>query len=263
MIAIINNMNKKKGVILISLISLLLFVIDYSFIDEGLGKFLDEKEFTIVSRIIDGDTIVVGNDTHVRLLGINTPEKGEEYYNEAKLSLAKLMNKTVQLEYTGDRIDKYGRTLAYVIFEDNVNIEQVKNGFANFYIYGFDKYSSQLKEAWNECLAKGKNLCEKSKDKCANCIELKSIKNQTVKLVNNCGFNCNLTNWQIKDEGRKKFVFENYILEEEVSIIVGNETNTEERLFWKREDYVWTEGGDTFFLRDSQGKLVLWKEINR
>ena len=258
-------MNKKRGIILISLISLLLFVIDYSFIDEGLEKFLDEKEFTIVKRVIDGDTIVVGNDTHIRLLGINTPEKGEEYYNEAKNSLEGLVNKTVQLEYSGDRTDKYGRTLAYVIFEDNVNIEQVKNGFANIYIYGFDKYSSQLKEAWNECIENNERLCKKSINKCADCIELKSIKNQTVKLFNNCSFDCLLTNWKIKDEGRKKFTFGNFILEQkrEVSIIVGNGTNTDDVLFWRGEDYVWTSSGDTLFLRDSYGKLVLWKEINR
>jgi len=254
-------MNKKKGVILISLISLLLFVIDYSFIDEALNDFVEE-EFTTVIRIIDGDTIVVDGDIHVRLLGINTPEKGEKYYQEAKNYLENLVNKTVQLEYTGEKIDKYGRILAYVIFEDNINIKQVENGFANVYIYGFDKYSSQLKEAWNKCLANGKNLCEKSTDKCANCIQA-SIEDQTVKLSNNCDFNCDLTKWWIKDEGRKKFVFENFILEKEVSIIVGNGTNTQERLFWKGEDYVWTEEGDTFFLRDSYGKLVLWKEINR
>ena len=41
---------------------------------------------TTVTRIIDGDTIEVGNNT-VRLLGINSPEKGEIGYNEAKAFL--------------------------------------------------------------------------------------------------------------------------------------------------------------------------------
>jgi len=28
---------------------------------------------------------------------------------------------------------------------------------------------------------------------------------------------------------------------------------------WKKKDYVWTKTGDSLFLRDSKGKLVLWK----
>jgi len=32
-------------------------------------------------------------------------------------------------------------------------------------------------------------------------------------------------------------------------------------LFWKNEDYVWAKTGDTLFLRDGKGKLVLWEVI--
>jgi len=34
-------------------------------------------------------------------------------------------------------------------------------------------------------------------------------------------------------------------------------------LFWKGKDYVWTSTGDTLFLRDDEGKLVLWEMYNR
>jgi hypothetical protein len=264
MIAIIYNMDNREGIFLISLLSFLLLVINYSFIDEGISNFLEEKEFTNVDRVIDGDTIVVSNNVHVRLLGINTPEKGEEYYQEAKDFLESLvLNKTVKLEYGKDRKDLYGRTLAYVNLNENVNIKQVENGFANFFIYDKDVHTIQLEEAWQNCIKLNKNLCEKSKDKCAGCVVLKEIKNQTVVLENNCGFKCNLTNWRIKDEGRKNFYFGNFFLDKNVSIIVGNGVNSKDKLFWKGESYVWTAGGDTLFLRDAQGKLVLWKEINR
>jgi hypothetical protein len=265
MIAIINNMDNREGIFLISLLSFLLLVINYSFLDSNVTKFIDEKEFTIVNRVIDGDTIVVDNNTHVRMLGINTPEKGEKYSNEAKVFLEKLvLNKTVELEYGKERKDLYGRTLAYVILNDkNINVEQVKNGFANFYIYNKDVHTIQLEEAWKSCLINNKNLCEKSNDKCSVCVVLKEIKNQTIVFQNNCSFKCNLTNWDIKDEGRKHFNFGNFILDRNVSIIVGNGTNSKDKLFWKGESYVWTAGGDTLFLRDAKGKLVLWKEINR
>ena len=45
----------------------------------------------IVSRIIDGDTIELQNGERVRLLGINTPEKGQPYYEEATNRLKELI----------------------------------------------------------------------------------------------------------------------------------------------------------------------------
>ncbi len=82
-------------------------------------------------------------------------------------------------------------------------------------------------------------------------------------MKNICNINCELTNWEIKDEGRKKFIFPVFILnaKNSVEIIVSkeNEENTDVKLFWIRKDYVWTRTGDTFFLRDNKGKLVLWE----
>ena len=175
-----------------------------------------------------------------------------------------ILNKTVKLEYGNEKYDKYGRTLAYIILNNkNINSEIVEGGFGNTYIYSDDEYTTRLKQAWNECISNEKNLCEKSDDKCAKCIELEKldVKNQEIIFNNNCSFDCDLTSWTIKDEGRKRFIFQNFILEKnkEVKIIVGNETNTNNILYWKNEGYVWTSTGDTLFLRDADGKLVLWR----
>jgi endonuclease YncB( thermonuclease family) len=258
-------MNKKKEVLLLVFLIFLLFAVNYRFLDTKVIEFLDESDTGIVERVIDGDTIVVDNNTHVRLLGINTPEKNEFYYQEAKDFLNNLtLNKTIKLEYGKEREDLYGRTLAYIILDGkNINIEQVRNGFANLYIYNNDKYTSELRQAWNECIAKEINLCEKSNDECADCIELKelNVKNQTAVLHNNCSFDCSLAGWNIKDEGRKNFFFPNFILKQnkEVKIIVGNKTDSENVLYWTGKDYVWTSTGDTLFLRDEKGGLVFWK----
>jgi micrococcal nuclease len=258
-------MNKRQQIILLTFLIFLLFAINYRIIDGKITEFLKDYEYKQVERIIDGDTIVVENNTHIRLLGINTPEKGEQYSNEARNFLSELiLNKTIRIEYGKERYDKYKRTLAYVILNGkNINIELIRNGFANAYIYDNDEYSSKLRTAWKECIASEKNLCEKSNDECTICIELKNldVKNQIVVLDNNCNFKCDLTNWEIKDEGRKKFVFQNFVLDgnSKVSIIVGNKTNTEDILYWKDKDYVWTSTGDTLFLRDEEGRLVLWK----
>ena len=259
-------MDKGGNIFLLVFLIFLLIGINYRFLDTKVIEFLDEGEFTIVERVIDGDTIVVSNDTHVRLLGINTPEKGEFYYQESKDFLANLtLNKTIKLEYGKEKQDLYGRTLAYIILDGkNVNIELVDEGYANFYFpSGKDVYYNSFVKAWEHCLENGKYLCKKSNDECAQCVELKelNVKNQTVVLYNKCNFDCNLAGWNIKDEGRKKFVFQNFILRnnEKVSIIVGNETNSENFLYWKGEEYVWTSTGDTLFLRDKEGRLILWE----
>jgi len=116
----------KKGlVILISLI-LVLFVVNYSFLDSLLINFFDEDEVVIVGRVIDGDTIVIENIS-VRLLGINSPERGEPYYEKAKEFLEeRILNKTVRLKFGKEKYDKYDRLLVYVFVDgENVNLELV------------------------------------------------------------------------------------------------------------------------------------------
>jgi len=257
-------MNKKRKISLLIFLILILIVVNYNFLDSVLINFFDNSETFFVERVIDGDTFVI-NKTSVRMLGINTPERGEKYYAEAKEFLSKkVLNKSVKLEFGKEKYDLYKRILAYTFTDENVNLEIVKNGFANFYFpSGKDKYYSEFYTAWENCVKKNINLCEKSTDKCADCIFLEQfdVASQKIIFENTCGFDCNLNNWWIKDEGRKKFIFDNFILKKNsyVEIVVGNFTNTPQKLFWKNEKYVWTETGDTLFLRDSSGKLVLWK----
>lgn len=256
---------KRKEIILLIFLILLIFTINYSYIDEKLEDFLLDYEIVVVERVIDGDTFVSGNNS-IRLLGINSPERGEKYYDESKKFLEEMiLNENVTLEYVGEKQDKYGRILAYVYFnEKNVNVNLVKQGFANYYFYsGKDIYSDDLTDAWNSCIENNMNLCEKSKDICGECIKLKEFdyKNEKVVLENNCNFSCDLNEWSIKDEGRKTFKFEDFVLESfgKVEIKVGEGSNTKSILFWGDEDYVWTRTGDSLFLRDKEGKLVLWE----
>ncbi len=257
--------HKQKQIAILIFLILIFFTINYSFLDSLLIDFLDETETVVVERVIDGDTIVIENKTSVRLLGINSPEKAGLYYLEAKEFLEDLiLDKDVKLEFGKEKYDKYNRVLAYVfVGNKNVNLELVGKGFANFYFpSGKDKYSEDFKKAWENC---DKNLCESSKDKCVDCIELKKFdyKNELVVFYNKCNFDCDLTGWEIKDEGRKKFVFPEFILEKEknVKVIVAEEdvVDTQDEIFWRRNDYVWTDSGDTLFLRDAEGKLVLWE----
>ncbi len=256
------KMNKKKQIILLIILVSLLFIINYPVLNSTLENFLLKSEKGLVKRVIDGDTIVIGNES-VRLLGINCPEKGEKYYQEAKDFLEnRVLNKNVELE--GNKKDLYYRELRYIFLDnENINLKIVEEGLANVYILDNKEYEKELRNAWENCIIKNKNLCEKSQDKCANCIELKNFNywDQEIVFYNKCNFECDLIKWSIKDEGRKKFIFDRFILKgnKEIKIIAGEGINSENILFWRGEDYVWTKTGDTLFLRDGENKLVLWK----
>ena len=260
-------MAKRTYIIILFLIIIL--TINYNYLDSKLEGFLiqESKETIQVIRIVDGDTInsSIGK---IRMLGINTPEttNNEKYSQEAeKFLLEKISNKTVKIEYGKDKKDRYGRTLAYLYLKgENINLKLVENGFANYYFpSGKDIHYNEFKLAWENCIKENKYLCEKSTNKCANCIELREFGPYSKEFIlyNNCKFDCELTNWGIKDEGRKHFTFPEFNLKagKEIKIKTGESANTEETLFWKGETYVWTNTGDTLFLRDDSERLVLWQ----
>jgi len=90
-----------------------------------------------VSAIIDGDTIVIESGESVRLIGIDSPERGDPYYFEARDKLSSLVNnETVLLERDKENKDEYGRLLRYVWFYNVfINAEMVKSGYATVYPY--------------------------------------------------------------------------------------------------------------------------------
>ena len=233
---------------LLIILILLLIVINYSFIDSFLEDIFNPRESVFIDRVIDGDTVEV-NGTSIRLLGINTPERGEIYYEEAKDFLEELIvNKTVELEYGKEKYDKYNRILGYLFLEEeSVNIKLIEKGLANYYFpSGKDGYYSEFRDAWEDCIRLNKNLCEKSTHECAECIRLEEFdyKKEIVILKNTCSFDCDLNNWKIKDEGRKIIELD-FILESDKEKIIEFED-------------MWTDTGDTLFLRDDNFNLILW-----
>lgn len=255
-------MKKRTKKLLIYFIVLLIIALDYPYIEKYVENSLENYELGVVERVIDGDTLQV-NRTSVRLLGINTPEKKEAYYSEAKEFLSnKTQGQLVKLVKGKDDVDLYRRKLRYIYLGDqNINLKIIEKGYANYYFpQGKDKYYAEFKKAWTQCMTNNINLCEKSSDECASCIELKEFDStkEVIVLSNKCDFTCNLTGWTIKDEGRKVFTFPNFTLENEVRIKVGSEKDTKDELFWKGEDYVWTKTGDSLFLRDNKHELVLF-----
>jgi len=255
------NRKKKKDLLILILLIIALFAINYNFLDNSIKNFLSDSEIVEIERIVDGDTLIA-NGNSIRLLGINTPEKGEIYYDQAKQYLEKLaLNKTARLEFGKDKKDRYNRTLAYIYINgQNINLELVKKGYANIYFpSGKDNHYNEFLNSWVECVDNNINLCEKSTNICAtNCIQLKGIEiqHQRIYFYNRCERSCEMTSWSIKDEGRKKFIFPNYSLPAYSNVSIS--VNKGSDFYWD-EPYVWTSTGDSMFLRDKENKLVLWK----
>jgi endonuclease YncB( thermonuclease family) len=86
----------------------------------------------IVTRVVDGDTIELGNGETVRLAGIDTPEVGECGYETATNDLADLvLGKRVRLAMSGEDRDSYGRLLRYVdVGRRDAGLQLIESGRA-------------------------------------------------------------------------------------------------------------------------------------
>ena len=86
-----------------------------------------------VIRVIDGDTVVISNNQRVRLIGIDTPERGKCGFDEAKQALEKLLASGSATFYSGTTSDndKYDRLLRYIeIGGIDVGLSLISDGFA-------------------------------------------------------------------------------------------------------------------------------------
>jgi micrococcal nuclease len=117
---------------------------------------------SVVTKVIDGDTVVVSGGDHVRLLGIDADEKGYPCYDAAKARLEELaLSKSVELESDGSDKDQYGRLLRYIFLNgDNVNEKLVSEGLAIARFYPENqKYKAEITAAEAQAI-KNKTGCK-------------------------------------------------------------------------------------------------------
>jgi len=97
----------------------------------------------VCERVIDGDTIVLDGREHVRLIGVDTPEKNDQredvrqFARQAtSFTRQQVAGHRVRLAYDQTRCDRYRRTLAYVYLEDGsmLNAEIVRRGYGFAYV---------------------------------------------------------------------------------------------------------------------------------
>jgi len=126
-----------------------------------------------VTKVVDGDTIWVegvGERLKVRLIGVDTPEtlhptKGVECFGPESTDFAKDTLEGTQVAIVTDpsqgKVDKYGRTLAYVFSLDGQLFQEllVLGGYS--YEYTFDRpymYRDLLIEAEEQARIDGAGL---------------------------------------------------------------------------------------------------------
>ncbi|MEW6295859.1 MAG: lamin tail domain-containing protein [Candidatus Diapherotrites archaeon] len=235
-----------------------------------------QSEFK-VSEVLDGDSIVLENGSEVRLIGINASEAGQQCYSEAKSKLEELVKgKTVRLEKDISNKDQYERQLRYVYVGNVfVNKEMVRLGYATAYEYPPDtKYSPQIAQAEKEAKQNKGCLWQTSeanyiKDKCIQIMNFHfnasgndnyNLNDEYVSFKNACAYPIEMSGWSIKDEATNTYTFPSFILKPNsiFTLYTGSGTNTETQLFWRRSGYaVWNNTGDTMYVRNSSGGLVL------
>ena len=137
------------------------------------------EKYPLVS-VVDGDTIKIlvnGENTSVRLIGVDTPEKYSTRYGyaecfgeEASQYLKDLLKdiSEVEIEYDDSQgtYDKYGRILGYLFVNgENYNQKMIEDGYAREYTYKTPyRYQQTFKKAqkqaelWNVWL-RNVNTC--------------------------------------------------------------------------------------------------------
>jgi micrococcal nuclease len=123
-----------------------------------------------VVEVTDGDTFHVrraGRDVTIRLIGIDTPEVGwyggtPECYGDVagRFLRDRVDGQRVRLEFDRDRLDPYGRTLAYAHHRGRMlNVLLVRRGYARVTIFEpNDRYEGRLERAQRGARDEGAGL---------------------------------------------------------------------------------------------------------
>jgi micrococcal nuclease len=247
-----------------------LYYYDYG---EGSGEDVTGSLYTDgcfkVKEVLDGDTIILSDDRRVRLIGINTPEEGMYFFDEAREVLEiMVLGKEVILEKDVSEADIYGRLLRYVFAGDLfVNLEMVGRGFANTYTCPPDvRYTNRFLEAERTARSDELGLWHKSKIDLVK-IDLNydadgddslNLNDEYVTIKNTGGDPLDIYGWTIKDSATNIYEFGSCILKPGATVYLfsGNGRDVEGRFYWGNPNPVWNNDHDTLYLRDREGLLI-------
>ena len=226
-----------------------------------------------VAAVIDGDTIMLTDGTRVRYLGVNTPEHGQPFYEEAKRYNERLvLHKEVRLEGNKPERDAFGRLLAYVYAGDVlVNARLIAEGLGHLFVIGsFDLYNEWLqlqKEAqaqhkgmWRPGGVSGPLLITTIHAD-AEGDDRRNPNGEYVRICNVSEGPVELKGFSIQDAAQHRYVFPGGILKPGYTVLLlsgrGEDTTRRGQLtFYWGAGPIWNNNGDTASLFDPDGKLI-------
>lgn len=229
-----------------------------------------------VAEVVDGDTIILEDGRSVRYLGTNTPERGEQLYQQAgDLNRAYVMGKKVRLEFEGGKDnDTYGRLLAYVYVGDQmVNARLIREGMAHAFFIGPEgKHNALFLRLQAEARQRGLGIWAgsgRAKElkitsvhpadpsrpaaKGSSYVRIASLGERTVQLAGHV----------LSDGGKHRYVFPDVQLKPGYTVIVsgGAESDSHDRgrqavVYWSDQDSAWKPEGGTARLADRNGTII-------
>ena len=235
-------------------------------------------ETTAVLDVIDGDTIRIGSQAEpeiVRLLGINSPERGECQAAEASAVLRQLVaGREVRLVPEVSERDSHGRLLRFVFSgRDLINETMVRAGLAIAFAVPPDVSAAELLLRAEEAAERAQvgiwnpTACGPA---ATHGLVIEGIQSgvgwsggptegESVVIGNPLASPVQLSGWTLRDSSSThRFQFGDYVLSggAELTIKTGCGRDEMGTLHWCSTEPVWNNAGDHAFLLDPNGNIV-------
>jgi endonuclease YncB( thermonuclease family) len=232
----------------------------------------------VLSRVVDGDSIEVetdGRTVEVRLIGINAPEGGECFGDRSRTALMASLDASslVLVEGADADTDQYGRLLRYVYVDgENVNGRMLADGNA-VTLQGDHRYNESFVEIGDLAAAGGYGMwapdaCGTPPPAGATIVGVEHdppgpdderLNDESVTIGNEGTTTIALVDWTLRDESsQNRYVFDDLALApgDRVAVRTGCGSDIAGTVHWCANRSVWSNGGDTVILQDSNGNVV-------
>lgn len=227
-------------------------------------------DFAFIETVVDGDTVYLRDGRKVRLLGVNTPERGQPFYDEAKQFLTDAgLGQAVRIETDVQSHDRYGRLLAYLYLPDGtfLNIEIVRRGYAQAWtISPNSRYEADFTNAEREARDKRRGLWATSSipleivgiEPDPEGPDEERLNDETVTIKNVGTSTVRLGGFRLSDRSNLTYIFPEISLRGGASITLhsGRGRDSARDLYWGSTNPIWNNSGDGAYLRDTEGNLI-------
>ncbi len=209
-----------------------------------------ERESVTIGRVIDGDTLVTTDGRTLRLLNINTPEKGAPGFTYAREQLSNLSNQSVEIEGVG--LDKYRRWLVRLYTPSYRNLQLVADGAASKFLVE-EEEREQFANAEEIAITTERGMWKYSPH--YGCFESHIEPHREYLVLTNHCSSILILNWTLKDESRKTYRFGATLLGN-VTLHTSTGQDNATDLFWNSKTSIWNNDRDSLYLFDDKGKIV-------